>query len=417
MGSSSSLGGRRALLGAVTLGLAGAAMALATTGALGQSRAAAPIPIHSAALVQQGLDLRLRIILASRFSPTGLAQHGNTLCLLIERADGALRSQLCLAAPAGRRRAPRLLLSVPDGRARAIAAAISRPTASSLQAVFTPAALGLSYRSLHWQVRSALTPAACQAATSTTGTSTGAGPGATTSCPPSLYPAHPALARLHQPRLVGCRPGGSSVVFGGPRRGREIALSFDDGPWPDPPSIDFVRLLARYHVPATFFEIGDQIGTYDRTGAVERLMLADGDMIGDHTWTHPFMTGLSAAAQEFQLQATARAIRHATGFTPCLWRPPYGAYDGSLVSLAHRLGMRTIMWNIDPRDWSLPGTAAIERTVIDNAMSGGIVEMHFGGGPRYETYDALGDIITTLRRRGYRFVNIAQMLGLELIYR
>jgi peptidoglycan-N-acetylglucosamine deacetylase len=43
--------------------------------------------------------------------------------------------------------------------------------------------------------------------------------------------------------------------------------------------------------------------------------------------------------------------------------------------------------------------------------------MHFGGGPRYETYDALPDIITTLRRRGYHFVNIAQMLGLRMIYR
>jgi peptidoglycan/xylan/chitin deacetylase (PgdA/CDA1 family) len=226
----------------------------------------------------------------------------------------------------------------------------------------------------------------------------------------------PAPAR-HGPKLVGCKPRGRSLRFGGSSARHEIALTFDDGPWDDPPTIDFVRLLARYHVPATFFEIGDQIATYDRSGAIERKMLADGDMIGDHTWTHPDMTTLSAPEQTSQLERTARAIRRATGFTPCLWRPPYGDIDGQLDSLARRLGFLTIYWNIDPRDWSLPGTAAIERTVPANARNGGIVEMHFGGGPRRETLDALPTIITRLRRRGYRFVTVTQLLRLKLIYR
>jgi peptidoglycan/xylan/chitin deacetylase (PgdA/CDA1 family) len=387
--------------------------------------------------VQQGLELRFSVTLASRFSPAGLAEHGQTLCLALERARGGGRSQLlCLAPAAAGRRAARLLRFTGGGRPRAIAATIARPSARSLVASFTPAAVGLGYRPLRWQVQSGLTPAACRAATQTTGTgttttgttttgttstgtpatgaaTTGTGP----SCPPLRYPARPALARLHQPRLAGCVPSGPSLVFHGSPRRREIAIALDDGPWPDPPTIDFVRLLARYHAPATFFEIGEQISEYDRSGAVERLMLKDGDMIGDHTWTHPDMTALSAAQQTSQLELTARAIRRATGFEPCLWRPPYGAFDGPLVSLARRLGMLTIMWDVDPRDWALPGTASIEQTVIDNAHNGAILELHFGGGPRYQTYDALPDIITTLRRRGDRFVNIATMLGLRLVYR
>ncbi|MGH2871977.1 MAG: polysaccharide deacetylase family protein, partial [Solirubrobacteraceae bacterium] len=156
---------------------------------------------------------------------------------------------------------------------------------------------------------------------------------------------------------------------------------------------------------------------YDPTGAIERRMLADGDMIGDHTWTHPSMPGLSPAQQTSQLELTADAIRRATGFTPCLWRPPYGALSPELDALTWHLGFQTIYWDIDPRDWSLPGVGAIEQTVLDNAVNGGIVEMHFGGGPRYETLDALPTIIDTLRRRGYTFVNLAQMLGLRMIYR
>ena len=177
-------------------------------------------------------------------------------------------------------------------------------------------------------------------------------------------------------------------------------------------------MFEREHVPATFFEIGRQISTYDPSGAYERRMLADGDMIGDHTWSHPSMPGLSASEQQSQLLDTAAAIRNATGgFIPCLWRPPYGAISPSLVSLARSLGFLTIMWDVDPRDWASPGVGAIYSNVVANARDGAIVLQHFGGGPRFQTLAALPQEIQTLRREGYRFVTVAEMLGLRLVYR
>jgi peptidoglycan/xylan/chitin deacetylase (PgdA/CDA1 family) len=147
-------------------------------------------------------------------------------------------------------------------------------------------------------------------------------------------------------------------------------------------------------------------------------MLADGDMIGDHTWSHPDMTRLSPAEQRAQLLETAAAIRKATGgFTPCLWRPPYGSVSPSIVRLARSLGFTTVMWDVDPRDWTNPGVPAIYGNVITNARDGAIVLQHFGGGPRYETVAALSLEIATLRREGYTFVTVAQMLGLRLLYR
>jgi peptidoglycan-N-acetylglucosamine deacetylase len=222
---------------------------------------------------------------------------------------------------------------------------------------------------------------------------------------------------VHVPQLVGCVPSGPSLLYSGPSNVREVALAFDDGPWGDPPTIDFLKVLEREHAVATFFEIGEQIPTFDPTGAVQRRMLADGDMIGDHTWTHPDMVTLSAAAQTSQLEQTADAIRHATGFTPCLWRPPYGDQDSSLVGLARSLGMLTIMWDDDPRDWALPGAGAIYDVAVSEARNGAILEEHFGGGPRNETLEALPREIDTLRARGYKFVTVAQMLGLQLIYK
>jgi peptidoglycan-N-acetylglucosamine deacetylase len=383
---------------------------------LGGSASAQPsgFGVQSASLTQDGRQLQWSVKLDHSFSGAGLQQDNRSLCLLIERrTSGSVVSQLCVAPP-GRARGTLGLkfakvTSAGPGAGRPIAAVITRHSASTLTASFTPASIGLGYRSLRWQVKSGLASRACTAG--------GQGTSANTSQCTLLYPSRPALARLHTPLLVGCAASGQSLVFGGSTQRHEIALTFDDGPWDDPPTIDFVNLLARYHVPATFFEIGDQIATYDRTGSIERRMLADGDMIGDHTWTHPDMVTLSPTQQTSELDLTASAIRHATGFTPCLWRPPYGDISDQLDSLARSLGFLTIYWNIDPRDWSLPGVGSIESTVLDNARNGGIVEMHFGGGPRQETLSALPTMIGTLRKRGYRFVTVAQMLGLRMIYK
>jgi peptidoglycan/xylan/chitin deacetylase (PgdA/CDA1 family) len=229
---------------------------------------------------------------------------------------------------------------------------------------------------------------------------------------------HRAASRGHAAkRLVGCRPAGPSLVHAGSRARREIALTFDDGPWDDPPTIEFLRVLERFRVPATFFEVGEHIPQFDPGGSIERRMLADGDMIGDHTWSHPTMTWLSQDDARRQLESTARAIRRRTGFSPCLWRPPGGAVNSRLVSLARSLGMITVMWNVDPRDWALPGSGAIYQAVVDGARNGAIVIQHFGGGPRRETLAALPREIETLRRRGYRLVTVARLLRLRLVYK
>ena len=145
-------------------------------------------------------------------------------------------------------------------------------------------------------------------------------------------------------------------------------------------------------------------------------MLADGDMIGDHTWSHPDLEGLSPLEQREQISDAAAEIKRATGFEPCLFRAPDGAVNSSVLNEAKSLGMTTIQWDIDPRDWALPGEGEIIDNVLANAHNGGIVEEHFGGGPRYETLDALPAEVAGLRARGYQFVTLTQMLGYKLLY-
>jgi peptidoglycan/xylan/chitin deacetylase (PgdA/CDA1 family) len=198
----------------------------------------------------------------------------------------------------------------------------------------------------------------------------------------------------------------------GPRR-KEVALSFDDGPFPLTPS--FVRMLRANHVVATFFMIGEQVTP--RYRATIREELRDGDALGDHTWTHPDLNLLSRGQVASELGRTRRVIRRESGYMPCVFRPPYGDYDASIIGTANSLRLATILWEVDPSDWALPGVAAIEQRVLTQVQPGSIILSHDGGGPRQQTLQAYPYIIRKLRQRGYRFVTVPQLLGFRTRYR
>jgi peptidoglycan-N-acetylglucosamine deacetylase len=397
--------------GSQLIGLAAVILAFGVQVATAGEIVPVPLAVQAASVAQDGQNLVWQVELSAPFSPAGLRRDGRSLCLQIEAAStGSPAGEVCVAGPRRGERSPALLYSpmtrAGPGPAVAIDATVTRPSNRELTASFLPASVGFKYRPLRWQVISTLTAPGCAPAV--------IGPGR---CE-SLFPATPALLALHTPRLVGCVATGRDWVFTGPRNAHEIALTFDDGPWYEPPTAQFVNELARLHAPATFFEIGEHIPTYDPHGAVERQMLANGDMIGDHTWSHPDMVGLSAAEQRREISLAAEAIRKATGgFEPCLFRAPDGAVDPSLLALARSMGFVTIQWDIDPRDWALPGENAIIDNVLANAHDGAIIVEHFGGGPRYETLDALPAEIAGLRKRGYQLVTLTQMLGYKLVYR
>jgi peptidoglycan/xylan/chitin deacetylase (PgdA/CDA1 family) len=185
-----------------------------------------------------------------------------------------------------------------------------------------------------------------------------------------------------------------------------IALTFDDGPSPVyTPQV--LSILQRYKVHATFFCIGEWVQLYP--GLVQEAFSA-GNVIGDHTWSHPNLTRLSAYAVHWQLSSASAAIQYAIGSSPVLFRPPYGATDATVVSVASQLGLLQVMWTVDPRDWSRPGVDAIVNVVLSHATNGSIILMHDGGGDRSETVLALPLIITALRQRGFSFVTISQLL-------
>jgi peptidoglycan/xylan/chitin deacetylase (PgdA/CDA1 family) len=212
--------------------------------------------------------------------------------------------------------------------------------------------------------------------------------------------------RLRPVRAVGCTGGSSGLVTNGPRDRPLVALTFDDGP--SDYTDDFLQVLREKAVHGTFFEIGQEMpGRED----VMRQILAEGHELGDHTMNHVEYPGYD------QIAGAGARIAAYTHFRPCLFRPPGGGVNPSVVATAGSLGMRTVNWDVDPQDWSLPGTEAIYSNIVSHARNGSIILMHDGGGPRSQTLAALPRIIDTLRARGFGFATVSELLGYRILYR
>ena len=327
------------------------------------------------------------------------ADPRRTICLLLSSTPAAppLRSA-CLHA--GRRRALFLALTpLNGGHSRTVVADITRSDRRSFDATVDPAELGLGPTRFAWRVQSTWVDRGSCAPTA---------PGLPCT---QLVPASGAVAAsIASVRPVGCTRPRSEFVSQAHTRQRTVALTFDDGPSQYTPQV--LSVLERNHVNATFFVIGDQVAS---RAAYVRRELRDGDVVGDHTWSHANVSGGGALARG-QLQSALGAIQRVSGFRTCVFRAPYGAVSGALFSVASQLGLTTIQWNVDPRDWARPGVDAIVSNVLANVRPGYIVIMHDGGGPRSQTVAALPRIIRTLRSRGYTFDTIPELLGQSVLY-
>ncbi len=195
-----------------------------------------------------------------------------------------------------------------------------------------------------------------------------------------------------------------AVTEGGPT-GHEVALTFDDGPGPY--SLRLVATLHHLHVPATFFAIGVMERWFSRATRAE---LRDGDVVGDHTQTHPFLATISPLDQRLQLLDQAAAIEEQGLPFPRLFRPPYGSFNATTLRDLREMHMLMVLWSTDTSDFTLPGVRAIVQRALAGAHPGAIILMHDAGGNRSETIAALPAIIRGLRRRGLKPVTVPQLL-------
>lgn len=200
---------------------------------------------------------------------------------------------------------------------------------------------------------------------------------------------------------------------------KKLAITFDDGPDPrwTPKILD---VLKAKHVPATFFVIGEEAA---KSPGILKREYAEGNSIGNHTYTHPVLDEISPTQLRWELNITQRLIESTLGVKSILFRPPYGidhqpeyAEEVAQLPVAQDMGYLIVGQKIDPHDWRQPyGKQIPAQEIIDGVMrqatAGNIILFHDGGGDRSQTVAALPLIIDQLRAQGYEFVAAPELVN------
>jgi peptidoglycan/xylan/chitin deacetylase (PgdA/CDA1 family) len=243
--------------------------------------------------------------------------------------------------------------------------------------------------------------------------SPGTSAGTPTPAAPSPRPSATSPASPGTQPVTGWLAGKDWTVI--PTTRRVVALTFDAGANADAvPSI--LATLGHDGVPATFFLTGNFVRDFP---AAARSIVAAGFRIGDHTISHPYLTRLGDAAVRQEILGGAQQIAAVTGKNPApLLRFPFGDADARTIALANQAGYVPVRWTVDTLGWE--GTAGkisasvVVSRVLAAARPGEIVLMHVGSNPDDHTTfdaDALPQVISGLRARGYSFVTLDALTG------
>lgn len=168
-----------------------------------------------------------------------------------------------------------------------------------------------------------------------------------------------------------------------------VALTFDDGPHKvNTPAL--LDILKTKKVHATFFVLGENVAGREE---ILKREVVEGHEVGMHSWSHPSFTKLSKQAMRTEMQKTEEAIRNATGITPKIFRPPYGAYNPTVIKTTN---IPIIMWSVDSLDWKNRNVQKNLKTALSEVYDGSIILFH---DIHKESVDTIPALIDALRKQ------------------
>lgn len=181
---------------------------------------------------------------------------------------------------------------------------------------------------------------------------------------------------------------------------KKVAITFDDGP-NECYTGELLDGLAMREVKATFFLIGKKV---EENPDLVKRMYEEGHLIGNHSYDHVNLSEMSKEAACEQINKTNEAIQQITGSIPTYLRPPFGSYK---KHLDEDMNMIEVLWDVDPRDWSVKNTGEIVNRVLTKVEDEDIILLH----DEYATSVAAAmEIIDTLKKQGYEFVTVDELI-------
>lgn len=185
----------------------------------------------------------------------------------------------------------------------------------------------------------------------------------------------------------------------------EIALTFDCA-WENSDTTELLALLSEYNVKATFFTTGDWCRRYPED--VKRIFSA-GHAVENHSDQHPHVASIDAQKLEADTRACSETIASLTGTAPRYYRAPYGEYSDTMLAVVEDMvGLQTIQWDVDSRDWQKRSAEEMASSVIGSVQNGSILLFH---NDTPNTPQALRSIIPVLQEKGYVFVLLPELVA------
>jgi peptidoglycan/xylan/chitin deacetylase (PgdA/CDA1 family) len=186
-----------------------------------------------------------------------------------------------------------------------------------------------------------------------------------------------------------------------------IAITFDDGPHgANTPRL--LEMLKQRKIHATFFVVGQCVNEHPE---IAKKIVTEGHEIASHSWSHPDLSGKSEAAVKEELQKTHDAIIAASGVTPKLMRPPYGAFTARQRAWANgEWGYKIILWDVDPLDWKVKDADHVKNEILKGTNPGSIILAH---DIHKTTVDAMPETLDALLAKGFKFVTVSELLAMD----
>ena len=192
-------------------------------------------------------------------------------------------------------------------------------------------------------------------------------------------------------------------IYGVQTDKKEIAITFDAA-YGSEETLKIIDILKEKNVTATFFLVGFWVEKYPE---LVKTLDDSGIEIGSHSNTHPYMSKLTSSQIELELKTSMDLIKNITGKDVTLFRPPYGDYNDTLVSVAENLGLKTIQWSVDSLDWKGLTTSQMMARITPSVENGSIILFHNNSD---HIVEALPVIVDTLLEQGYSLVHVSDLI-------
>jgi peptidoglycan-N-acetylmuramic acid deacetylase len=196
------------------------------------------------------------------------------------------------------------------------------------------------------------------------------------------------------------------AIFLGDTTKKELYLTFDNG-YENGYTVKILDVLKEKNVPAVFFVTGHYIK--DQPELLKR-MVAEGHLIGNHSWSHPDMTQISDNRIKEELEKIKEAVAEVAGQKEMHFlRPPRGIFSERTLAVSKQLGYTNVFWSIAYKDWDTKvqrGWKYAYDNVIAQLHPGAVILLH---SVSKDNAEALGKIIDDARKQGYEFKRLEEI--------